>query len=349
MVSPHRRGLGIKMALTVIQAFNEFLNDSVNLDPEEVKLARVSRAWLLDQIAAFPTKDATFPKLYEEKNIPFGSFSRSTKKRPLDDIDVMIGIWADGSTYLESIFSTTISIEVTNPSSNLKRFCNDGDGANTLNSIKVVNKLVSALQGVPQYSKAEIKRNQEAAVVRLTSYDWDFDIVPFFFTKPDATDKSFYLIPDGKGSWKKTDPRIDHDRCDRINSYHDKNILRLIRTMKYWNKRPTMPSMGSYLLESMILDYYGTKLDKASQFVDLEIPSLLQYISINVYGETQDPKGIQGNINNLSFEEKQKISARALADKGKSDLARVYEKSELFKASIEKWGEVFGDNFPSFG
>jgi hypothetical protein len=40
----------------------------------------------------------------------------------------------------------------------------------SLNSIKVVNKLVKALETVPQYSNADIKRNQEAAVLNLVSY-----------------------------------------------------------------------------------------------------------------------------------------------------------------------------------
>lgn len=189
------------MASTVIQAFNEFLANTVNLRKEDTQTARSSRDWLVDQIAGFPDKVDKFPRIYNEKITFFGSFARRTKKRPLDDVDIMICLSAEGSTYYEGF--TTISIDVASNAERLKSLCNTD--SNTLNSIRVVNKFVSALKTVPQYRSAETKRNQEAAILQLNSYDWNFDIVPCFFTAPDSTGKSYYLIPDGSGGWKKTD------------------------------------------------------------------------------------------------------------------------------------------------
>ncbi|OOM68859.1 hypothetical protein CLOBL_52970 [Clostridium sp. BL-8] len=57
-----------------------------------------------------------------------------------------------------------------------------------------------------------------------------------------------------------------------------------------WNTRPTMQS---YLLENMILDYYNTTTS-CSEFVDIEIPNVLSHISSAVYNPVNDPKGIQG-------------------------------------------------------
>ena len=78
------------MATTVTSAFEEFLKNTVNLDADDVKSARSSRTWLIGKIHAFPIHDSSFPALYSEKDINFGSFARHTKKRPLDDIDMMI-------------------------------------------------------------------------------------------------------------------------------------------------------------------------------------------------------------------------------------------------------------------
>lgn len=333
------------MATTVNQAFREFLTNTVNLDNDETKTARSSRDWLVDQISRFPESIDNFPRLYEERTIFFGSFARRTKIRPLDDIDIMICLSAEGSTYYEGF--ETITLNVPDHADRLKSLCNDG--SNTLNSIKVINKFVSSLKTVPQYKKADTKRNQEAAVLQLSSYDWAFDIVPCFFTKPEADGRTYYLIPDGSGGWKKTDPRIDQERVTAINQYHDGNVLNVIRVMKYWNNRPTMPSMSSYLIEVMILNYYGSKGDKASSYVDLEIPDVLGYIWLNILGDISDPKGIQGNINHLSYEERKKISARALQDKLKAEEARRYESVEDHQRSIEKWSEVFGTAFPAYG
>jgi hypothetical protein len=333
------------MVETVNEAFNIFLKDYVNLDPDDTQRARNSRDWLSSQIHSFPDKDANFPRLYSEKDISFGSFARRTKKRELDDIDMMIALSAEGACYHE--FADRIEIYVPDSAYKLKALC--FDNTNTLSSRKVVNKFVSFLKQVPQYEKAEIKRNMEAATLNLRSYPWTFDLVPCFFTQKDWLNKNYYLIPDGQGDWKKTDPRIDRNRVVEVNQSHNGNVLNVIRLMKYWNKRPTMPSMSSYLIENMILDFYSTQYaTKASGCVDLEVPKVLQYIQGAIFHAVNDPKGIQGNINQLSREEQDKISKRAYLDYLKSLEAIALEKQGDHRLAITKWGEIFGLNFPTY-
>lgn len=332
------------MPQTVNAAFAAFLADKVNLDPDRTESARSSRDWLNSQIAAFEN-DTTFPSLWREYNISYGSFARKTKIRPLDDIDMMIGLHAQGASYLDN-GNSPITITI-NASSNLTSFCNDN--THTLNSIKVINKFIKKCENVPQYAKADLKRNGSAAVLNLKSYDWSFDIVPCFMTVVELNGRNYYLIPDGSGNWKKTDPRIDRARVKDLNSAHDGHVLNVVRIIKYWNRRPTMPSMSSYLLETMILDYYSAQTVKASEYVDIEIPKVLGYLTTAVHYQVNDCKGIQGNINNLSSEDRNKISTRAASDKQKADQARSFETSNDHKASIQKWGEIFGSEFPTYG
>jgi hypothetical protein len=330
------------MVKTVNEAFSVFLRDCVNLDPNETQQARSSRDWLLSQIHLFPDKDVSFPGLYSEKDIFFGSFARRTKKRPLDDIDMMIALSAEGGVYQE--FTDKIEIYVSPSTHKLKALC--FDNTNILSSRKVINKFISLLNQIPQYEKADIKRNMEAATLNLRSYPWTFDIVPCFFTQKDWFNKDYYLIPDGRGDWKKTDPRIDRNRVTDINQLHNGNVLNAIRLMKYWNTRPTMPSISSYLIENMIIDFYSTQHTKASGYVDLEVPQVLQYIQTSIFHSVNDPKGIQGNINQLSREDKDKISKRAYLDYLRSLEARALEEKGDHKRSVAKWGEIFGSNFP---
>jgi hypothetical protein len=334
------------MVITVNQAFDTFLAEHVNLDPKETKVARNSREWLLTQIHSFPNKDIEFPKLYPGKDIPFGSFARRTKKRELDDIDIMIALHADGGCYQE--FSDRIEVYVLNSSSRLLRFC--FDDTNVLNSRKIINKFISSLDQIPQYEKATIKRNQEAATLNLSSYSWTFDLVPCFFTTQDLFGRDYYLIPDGQGNWKKTDPRLDRARTSRVNQSHNGKVLNVIRIMKYWNRRATMPSMSSYLIENMILDFYETQnSENTSEYVDLEIPRILIYLKDQVFYPVDDPKGIQGDINSLNYEDRNKISKRAYSDYLKALDARTLETEGNHKLSIEKWSEIFGSNFPTYG
>jgi hypothetical protein len=332
------------MATTLIQAFNEFLVNTVNLDIEKTKKARGSRDWLIGQIEHFPDDDDKFPLIYNEKNIHYGSFARRTKKRPLDDIDIMICMKANGCTYLEY----ADRIEITAPDTATRFLDYRNDGNEILNSRKLINEFVDKLYAIPQYQKAEIKRNLEAATLNLYSYDWVFDIVPCFFTTEDTVGKTYYIIPDGKGNWKKTDPRIDKQKLIELNTSHDGNILNVIRTIKYWNKRATMPSMASYLLENMIIEYYLTQSTKASQFVDIELVDVFLDLHSRVYSTIPDPKGIQGNINNLSNDEKRKISQKAYDDYSLAFEARQLENAKDMKGSINKWREIFGTEFPKY-
>ncbi|NRT71396.1 nucleotidyltransferase [Clostridium beijerinckii] len=331
------------MAKTVISAFNEFLKDKVNLDSNVSRTARTSRDWLIAQIHTFTDKDDEFPSFYQGKDIFFGSFARKTKKRELDDIDIMICLHGQGSTYYE--YSDRIEITVPDSATNLKKLCNDD--TNILNSRKVINKFIANLKNIGQYRKAEIHLNKQAATLNLISYDWNFDIVPCFFTNEDSCGKTYYIIPDGNGNWMKTDPRIDRQKVSDINQNHNGNVLNVIRIIKYWNKRPTMPSMQSYLLENMILDYYNTTTS-CSEFVDIEIPNVLSHISSAVYNPVNDPKGIQGNLNTLTFDDKIKISSRASLDYSKAIDARNYENNKDEESSINKWAEIFGGDFPEY-
>jgi hypothetical protein len=331
----------MQMANTVNSAFSEFMKDYVNLDSTQVSRARASRTWLVEQISKFPNKHTDFPSLYEEKHLGFGSFVRSTKKRRLDDIDHLICMNAKGVSYTDYFGTVYMTVpDDAHPFTGLKH-----SDSNYLNSIKVVNRFVKYLNEIPQYEKADIKRNQEAVTLNLVSYDWNFDIVPCFFTTAESDNRTYYLIPDGNGHWKKTDNRIDQARVSTINQNNDGHVVKVIRAMKYWNKRPTMTTMGSYLLENMILNYY--EFNKATQWIDLEVRNILLHVQNSIYGAVYDPKGIQGDINTLNIDERHSIFNRAYLDYNKAQEAVAHETSDASYA-ISRWSSIFGDNFPDY-
>ncbi|MDN4504060.1 nucleotidyltransferase [Alteromonadaceae bacterium BrNp21-10] len=329
------------MSTTVTTAFNAFQKETVNLDAERTKNARNSRNWLVGKINTF----TDFFPLYTAKHIHFGSFARRTKIRPLDDIDIMIALMGEGCSYFEDT-SGKITINVPDDCDAYKYYKHAA--SNTLNSIRVVNEFVRKLSEIDQYKSATIKRNQEAAVLNLKSYDWAFDIVPCFFTTEDAYGQTYYIIPDGSGHWKKTDPRKDRDRVRTINSTCSGNMLNVLRLIKYWQRRPTMPSMGSYLLECMVLNHFESN-GTCSQYQDLELAGVFEYIANHIYSNVSDPKGIQTNLNDkLTWEERSKISNKAIADANLALEARHLESNGDQKGSINKWRQIFGAEFPEY-
>ena len=215
------------------QLFKEYLKNKVNLDSEITKNAIECRENLLKNIAEFDNEEGFFD-LHSDFNINFGSFSRKTKCRELDDIDMMIGISANGAKYDSR--DNWDNIEITASTLNQAQIeCTNEDG--TLNSRKVLERFKSKLEKVREYSRSEIKRNYEAIVLNLKTKTWNFDIVPCFQTVAESYGRNYYLIPNGNGNWKKTDPRIDKNKISDVNQSHGGKVLNLIRLTKKWNSR----------------------------------------------------------------------------------------------------------------
>jgi hypothetical protein len=326
------------MATTVQNAFEEFNKDVVNLDSDRTKKARASRDWLLGKLSGFDQKEGLyFPFEYNDKHIKFGSFARNTKIRELDDIDLMFCLKADNAYYSHSCGIYYIHTE--NAGERLKKLSSD----NILNSTKVINKFVSALSNVEHYSSADIHKRGEAAILTLTSYEWNFDIVPCFYTV-----EGFYLIPDGKGNWKATNPIIDQELITNVNQRYNGLALQLIRTLKYWNRHNSTNTIGSYLFEQIVINFVKQKTE-LSQWIDFDIRDFFSYLSNNIFSPVYDPKNIQGNINDLNFQEQHSISEKAewAFNKAKEAIsAETNEKNQ--EKAINKWREIFGNKFPKY-
>lgn len=332
------------MATTVDKAFSEFMNDTVNLDPSVTQNARASKDNLLANISEFDDIDGFFD-LYDSINIHFGSFARKTKCRELDDIDLMIGIVANGATYFSKSWdNVTITANKTNQS---HIDCTDDNGY--LNSTKVINRFKKKLESVREYSRSEVKRSGEAVVLNLLSKDWSFDIVPCFHTTKDDNGRSYYLIPNGSGGWKKTDPTLDQEGIQRINQILNGRVLDLIRLVKRWNRTKNAHTIPSYLLETLVLNYCETQTE-LSAFIDIRFKNVIIYISIYINNSVYDRKNIQGDINNLSDSERRILCQKAYDDYIKAcDAVNLETQEKDHKKSISKWSEIFGKEFPAYG
>ena len=335
------------MVKTVGTAFEKFLKDYVNLDRVEMDKARKSRDWLVNQqIKKFPDKEKTFPNLYNDKSIYFGSFARKTKIKELDDIDIMIALSSENGSYVEHLDKIEIIVE--DNANILRKLC--FDNSNRLNSRKVINKFIELLNKIPQYEYSDLKRNQEAATLKLSSYKWNFDIVPCFFTKKDLNGDTRYLIPDGNGNWKKTDPRIEKNIISDLNQINDGKLLDVVRIIKYWNRNSSAPTMPTYLLEVIILNYYRNNMfNKVNQYINLEIPNILDYIHEMIYSMVFSPDNPGTDINVLTQEKKDKISQKAIEHYKISQKAISFEISFEHEKAINEWRKIFGENFPLYG
>ena len=333
------------MARTINGALNELVQDKVNLLKSRTDAGRRSRDHLLEQIKRL--NDDSLEKLdfAETYNLPFGSFSRRTKVKPLDDIDQMIGlnggklVWNQATSYDEAIISIRNSLD----KGTWSQLLNDD---NTLSPIKVLNRFKRMLSNMNGYQNPELNRRQQAVTFKMTSNEWNFDLVPCFYTE-----SGVYLIPSGNGNyWMQTDPRKDQTLATEVNQQHNGKVLEIIRLMKFWNKQDKKPSIpSSYLLGVMLLYFYQSRWLTTAGTLQEEVEKCLIYIRDNIYSWVEDPKGIEGNINRLDGDIRDKIHARITKDLENITYGNYYERMGDKEKAFEYWEKVMGSFFPAYG
>ncbi|MBO7549986.1 MAG: hypothetical protein J6T62_00465 [Fibrobacter sp.] len=331
------------MAKTIDSAFTEFMRNSVNLDPQDVSEAKKSKDYLKSIIAGYDGD--SFFHLCEDFNEEFGSFARKTKMGVLDDIDLMFGISADGATYNADDNWWNVRV-YGNPHVKEHRDCMDEE-TGLLNSRLVLNKFKNRLGQT--YSTSDHPVRDGEAVRLDLKYDWSFDIVPCFQTVNEDNGRNYFLIPNGNGGWKKTDPRKDREFVRQVEKKHNGKVLPLVRLCKKWFNVKKFETPASYLIETLVVRYCND-CAKLSDYPDLEFKHLLNHLRSAIYDRVADMKQIQRNINDLGDNAKKAIAFKAYNDYNKACMAISADINEHNQSkAINLWREIFGQEFPTYG
>lgn len=326
--------------MSINSRFDEYIKDYVNLDPEITKKARESRDRMLDKLKELINEDPKLPNLYEDV-IHFGSFNRKTKCRKLDDIDLMICLNSEGST--ANIYDVNnIVINTVEDAETLNLYLND---RGNLSSTKLANKLKEIVKSIPEYSRSDVRRDGEAVILNLVSYEWSFDLVLAFATVKFDDGNIYYVIPDGNGNWKRTQPKLDSLHTTKVNQKYKSGILEYIRILKKINQIPREKIFSSsYLLECMILDMFDNDLDIEGLNKMQVILKIINHLISKNYTSIIDPKNIQGNLNIDDSRVKQIRQDKLTVIRDDIYKALSIEDSN-FEGSIKLMKNVFGENF----
>lgn len=335
------------MALMVATAFNK-LRQTVDLGPEQTRLARRSLTFLTQRITTLSKNDPSFPKI-TGRYIPFGSFARKTKINPLDDIDVLMLLNDRGvkpSPY--GWEADRQKVVVASPSAPLA-VCADDDG--NLNSIKILNRIKSEISRLHNYRYSALKRNKQAVTLRLKTQSWNFDLVPALPVIKSTNGTvvvSHYLIPNGTGGWMATDPRKNAADTTRVNVRQANLFLPTVRLIKYWNGRGGKPKLGSFYIETLATKIFATAPVMTS------IPQAVEYFfrncSPHLYSTCLSPTGHGKNLDaDCDWATKHKV-ATAMAQAAKNaSLALNCTDVGNTKHAFAHWRRVFGTGFSSYG
>ena len=126
-------------------------------------------------------------------------------------------------------------------------------------------------------------------------------------------------------------------------------MLELIRLCKKWNNVKKATTIPSYLLETMIINHCDEE-ESLDRWIDIRFKNALKYIADRITSPVYDMKEIQGNINTLDI-----LDKYTLKNKAQTDYEKAYEAIQLeteekdHKKSINKWREILGEDFPTYG
>src|SRR5699024_6873077 len=107
-------------------------------------------------------------------------------------------------------------------------------------------------------------------------------------------------------------------------------------------------TLPSYMLETMIINFADSQTE-LSEYIDFRFRDALNYLASHILSPVYDMKEIQGDINNLSVDDKLCLQQKAQTDYKKACEAWEQEKASNHKEAIKKWGEIFGSDFPTYG
>lgn len=325
---------------TTAQAFEEFKQEVVDLNHNQVKKARQSRVYLQEQLAKIAKGIPGFPRL-TGGFMPFGSFARRTKVRPLDDVDMLVMLQGQDSQVCQSSWDAyTFMVTVTTDFSPLKPYV---DEYGWVNSTRILNRFKSGLKAVPNYQKSEIKRTGVAVVLNLKSYAWVFDVVPALPVANWDGSIHHYLIPDGRGNWTRTDPRIDQELVTEVNKNQSGYLLPLIRLIKYWNANYLAASkLKSYHLETLLINAFRYRYSEIAASIRWSVPEAFLRLSSSVQYTCPDPKRRGQDLDaELDWLTRQKVCNAAKEGAQCASYALQYEQQGAHQEAIKWWNYVF--------
>jgi hypothetical protein len=340
-------------AKSVSQSFEDLLTNSINIREGIRTIASTSQQNLREFLQSECERDPTFPPVLKKADNDFlgGSFARHTKNHPLDDIDIYLPLDGANLFYYEHGVITPYTV------------LTDGLAWNPLltprwaigsyvSSTKLIDEFAVVLKR--RFPQTNVKPNGQAVSVRMThgeglsSDGLGYDVVPCFSLSPhQECERQFYLMPDGKGGWMRTNPKVDAARADILQDNHNKFFRKVVKLLKYWNAEYLNGAIGSYFIELSIARVFWEKAVKSESIELLSYGVALAFWAVR---QAVTKGSLEPWVANAPLVYPGTLLAgQRLMLNSDTDLASAAwedEKAAKNASAAAKWKRVFGDKFP---
>lgn len=333
--------------------FEDLLADKINISLGTRTKASDSHNHLRDFLRAENSRDASFPRVLSKADADFlgGSFGRHTKIWPLNDIDLYVPLDGQYLYYLQNGLRLPYSVV-----SDQVLLCNP-----LLSPRWMIGAYISSTKLVFEFSKVlarhypketDVRPNGNCVTIRMKQGATDnsdglgYDVVPCFLLKPDDTKEfDFYLIPDGKGGWTRTNPKLDGYICESLQAFHQKIYRKVVKILKYWNDAQLDGAFSSYYIEFALCREFLTRKTNNNPLSSISEGLTIAFDSLQkAYGKGNQTSWIPGapSIEKpaLSLAQEIKLTGARLS----SGLAWTYERTSRDAEARVEWASIFGDS-----
>ena len=336
--------------------FEKLLDAEINIAKGIRETASTSQNHLRDFLAGEHGRDATFPRVLSIKDSDFigGSFARHVKNWPLDDIDVYLPLDGHELIYFGAggirLPYTVVTDNVLARNPLLAARWTSGS---VISSAKLINEFAAVLRR--HYPDAtDVYPNGEAVSIRMKQGETDqadglgYDVVPCFSLKPDnAFERPFYVIPDGRDGWIRTNPRHDHAVSEQLQNDNGKTFRKAVKLVKFWNTERLGGAISSYYIELAVARAFMERNAKGEYARNLSFAVALAFWAVNqavIQGDqaswiAQAPPVKPGDLGAV-----QKLLLATATAFALDAWAKEQANDRL--GALQAWKNTFGDKFP---
>lgn len=238
-----------------------------------------------------------------------GSYRRSTKTKPLKDVDIFVVINPDGDQgYLRS--------EV---------------------PITVLNELLKVLE--MKWPKAYV--DGMAVVIPFGTDDavTSMEVVPAF-----ARNGGGWFIPDpDRGRWLATNPKTHHEISTAKNKACDEKFVPFVKMVKAANRELGDKVEPSFLLEVMAHDIVRAPFGRYSDELVLFFTNAAERIN----DAFDDPAGLGGDVNTMTAAQRIAAKNALLEARHIAELAVDLADGNQERAAVTEWKRLFNNRMPN--
>lgn len=199
--------------------------------------------------------------------------------------------------------------------------------------------LQSVRDKLSQYNTRMAKKNGQAVTLYFKTWP-NVDIVPAYRVSDNGS-LYCYKIPNANdNSWIETRPKIHINNMQKVSEHK----IHLIKMIKEWNRKHSS-YLSSFHIEVMALSYENFYGDYA-----WHVFKFFEHMHTEIQNYIPSPSGLDGYVDDyLGSSDRLAASSRIETALAKSRDAWLAHYNNNDKESIEKFGKLFGDRFPSYG